>query len=335
MSKGKLQIPWVRWREPVGRFLDRVGQLCLPLGVGVAAGYWAADLGMAWMPDTLELLCVVATAGLLLILVGQLIKGKVVRQREQGVPTLRKRTVVLLSLAVLAAGLRLLVFWAEQPSPLTALPPAAAQEAFELDLDQYRALDQQMEELVLRLEALPSLAADTERTPLSGADERLLRDLWRSFYDCAFAQDQVRVFYEDWYRFDASRAQRHLMLRSYLLTFAAELSVYEKGMRLSRLVAANDQAETFLDAPHDGLPEQSLSHFRQELLGARDLARVLAGEQYLDWLDTAFDARTVLGERGLGPLWRDVRRHLAIIHGISEAQRAVQTVQASRAASEK
>jgi hypothetical protein len=52
-----------------------------------------------------------------------------------------------------------------------------------------------------------------------------------------FATDQIRVFYEDWYRFDPSRAQRSFHLRSFLLTFAAELTLYEKGTKLAKLIA--------------------------------------------------------------------------------------------------
>jgi hypothetical protein len=316
-------------RTRVGRLLDRCGQLGLPLAVGVFIGYWAADQGIRWMPTMLEALSIFIAFALLLILVGQWLKGKVVRETDTGAG-IRKRTVTLLVLAVCAALVRLAVFWAEQPTHLTSLASDELVKLFQLDCRQYRLLDQEMERLVRRVEQVPRLRPNLPRQALSAADEEALRDIWSGFYASAFALDQIRVFWEDWYRFDPSRAERPSFLRAYLLTFATELSLFEKSFRLTRLFDAHPEVKKFLDAPHPdlGMPEHTFSRFRQEFLGSRDEARVVAGEQYLKLLETTLNARTTAAEHGFDQLWQDVERHLDTISGTGIGERAEHTVRA-------
>ncbi|MCP4653831.1 MAG: hypothetical protein GY856_00280 [bacterium] len=317
------------WRIRCGKLLDRLGQLGLPLGLGLVIGYWVSDVGVAWMPTMLEVLSVYLVGALLLILIGQWLKGKLVRAADEG-GGIRKRTVTLLVLALLAAGFRLAVFWAEQPTPLTSRDSATLLESFALDTRQYLELDREMERLLRRIEASELFAPNRPRQPLKPADESLLRDSWAALYAGAFALDQLRIFYEDWYRFDLSRHQRDLLVRSYLLTFAAELALYEKSLRFTRLVLRNPESEKFLDAPHPDLdlPEHTFSRFRQEFQGTRDQARVVAGAQYLRWLDETFHARRLVRQWGLERLWQSVETHLSTIHGVAPLERATQTVRA-------
>ncbi len=316
-------------RARIGCWLDRCGQLGLPLAVGVLVGYWSADRGLRWMPTMLEALSIFIAAALLLILVGQWLKGQLTREAEQG-GGIRKRTVTLLVLGCGAALIRLGVFWMEQPSPLTSLPPDELVQSFHLDSAQYRRLEREMEQLVQRLERQPQLATNGSYRALTAMDERLLRDVWSAFYSNAFALDQIRIFWEDWYRFDPSRAERPLFLRSFLLTFTAEAALFEKSVRLTRLLVPNPAVKTFLDAPHSelALPEHTFSRFREEFLGARDEARVIAGEQYLRFLDRTLAARQTAAELGAEPLWRDLERHLAIIAGTGILERAELTARA-------
>ncbi len=310
-----------------GRFLDHFGQLCLPLGLGLIAGYWLGDLGVSWTPRMLEILSIFFVSALFLILAGQWLKGKVVRQTEGG-SALRRRTMVLLGLACVAASVRLGAYWLEQGAPLTRLSGDALRTSFRLDTRQYRDIDRELERLVRHLERAELFRGSTPRRGLTDGEERLLRDTWAAFYDNAFALDQIRIFYEDWYHFDPSRAQRHRLLRSYLLTFAAELALYEKSLRLARLVVRVPEAHKFLDAPHPGrgLGEHTFSVFRQEFQGVRDQARVIAGEHYLRFLDQALAARRLAEDRGFDGLWRDVEGHLRTIRGVTPLERAAHTV---------
>lgn len=310
-----------------GRVLDRLGQLCLPLGAGLAAGYWLSDFGVSWTPQMLGILSLFFLLALSLVFCGQWLKGRIVRRTEGGA-VVRKRTVTLTVLALLAAAARLAVFWLEQPAPLTLLEGDALRRSFALDTRQYRELDQELERLVGRIEAAEVFREDTPRRGLTNEEELLLRDTWAAVYASSFVLDQIRVFYEDWYRFDLSRAERHLLLRSFLLTYAAELSLYEKSLRFSRLVTRSPEAKRFLDGPHpdEGLSENTFSVFRQELQGVRDQARVVAGERYLRFLDQTFQARRIAEERGFDELWQSIDTHLATLGRVAPLERAAQTV---------
>ena len=163
---------------------------------------------------------------------------------------------------------------------------------------------------------------------LRADDERLVLDAWEAIYAYSFALDQIRVFYEDWYRFDPSRAQRSRHLRSFLLTFAAELALYEKATRVVTLLDHNRNVVKYLDSPHPerDLGENSFSSFRQELQGARDAARIVAGKQYLRWLEQAMHGPKEAQHVGYGWLWERAERHLAIIEGLGVLEAATKTV---------
>lgn len=322
--------PGSPWKLPLrvraGWLCDRMGQLALPLAAGIVIGYWLSDFGVRWLPTMLEILCLLFLGALLLILIGFGLRGKLVEDAPAG-RRIRLRTVVVLALLASASAISLAVVVVREPSPLTQLAGEERDSAFDLDRKQYLALSEQMEGLLARLESVTSLGAPG---PLAAGDERQLREIWGAFYDCAFALDQVRVFHEDWYRFDLSRAERHLLLRSYLLTYAAELALYEKSLRLASRLQGDEQATTFLDAPHPQLelPAHTFSRFREELLGIRDQARVVAGEHYLAWLAATFGARALARSHGLDDLWRRIEAHLAAIRRLEPLARAVETVRA-------
>jgi hypothetical protein len=140
--------------------------------------------------------------------------------------------------------------------------------------------------------------------------------------------DRIRFFYEDWYRFDASRAQRSYHIRSFLLTFAAELSLYEKSTRLVGLITTNPNAVKFLDSPDPSglLGENSFSRFREQLQGTRDIARVAAGRQYLLWLEKGLDGHETARVLGCSRLWEKIEQELSIIDAVGASDLAALTV---------
>jgi len=302
--------------------LDRTGLIAFPFGLGAVAGFWAADSGVRWLPEMLGAVLVLAAFSLICFALGRWLRGRAEEVTSQG-RRLRRRVVFAIALGGLAAAGRLALFWVEAPSPLTALMQADFDRAFAIDAARYEALDAGLEALLVRLEAHPELAAHSEAV-LSADAEALLKDAWPAFYDQAFALDGIRIFFEDWYRFDPSRVERDRHLRSFLLTFAAELSLYEKSARLCELILDNPNAKKFLDAPHPeaGLPADTFSQLRQELQGSRDQARVVAGERYLEFADVALSARAVPS----AGLRRRVAGHLAVIGQLGTLERAEFTV---------
>ncbi len=295
----------------LGRALSRLGLLTLPLGLGVVLGYLASERGLPWLPTVLEAILVTGVLALLAIWFGRLLQGRAF-VATRGALGLRRGAGAALLLACLGAAARLLLFAAEEPSPLTATPRPQLLEAFRLDSGRIVELEHGVAARLGEAERRfgPLLRVEGG---VPGADaERYLVDLWASLYRQAYALDSVRVFYEDWYRFDPSRRERSLHLRSFLLSYLAELTLYEQGGRAVLLLGANPAVVRLLNGalPERDLPAGTFSGLSQEVLGSRDLARVLAGREYLRGMEHALDARSEAEDYGFGELWRRVDRCL-------------------------
>lgn len=312
-------------QRKIGRILHRLGSWTFPACVGAVVGFWIADRGVPWLPTMLGLLLVVGALALVALAGGRALEGRAFRNTAHG-RVVRRRVLLAATLAMAAGTGRLALFWVQQSSPLTDLSHEHFDRTFLLDAQRYDEYERGIEHYLTLLEARPELFA-ADRV-LSADEERLVLDAWEAIYAYAFALDQIRVFYEDWYRFDPSRIQRSRHLRSFLLTFAAELALYEKATRLTLLVSQNPNAVKFLDAPHSGrgLGADTYSSFRNELQGSRDAARVIAGRRYLDWLETALDGPAEARAGGYAWLWDRVERHLAVIEGFGRLQSGSKTV---------
>jgi hypothetical protein len=183
--------------------------------------------------------------------------------------------------------------------------------------------------LLTRLEQAGFLGSGRDRV-LTAEQERLLRESWVAFRAYAYNLDRIRAFYEGFWRFDISRAERSQHLRAFLLTYAAELALYEKAARWTRLVLSNNSARKFLNTPspaHD-LPKNSFSRLRQELLGSRDQSRVQAGRNYLTFLEQGLGAREEALALNVAWLWDRAERHLRVIHGIKSLDSGLRTIRA-------
>jgi hypothetical protein len=315
-------------RVLAGRALDLTGQVMLPAGLGALAGFYAADQGMRLLPDLLELTLCWTLAALCLIAFGKLLRGRLYTPTPEGV-RLRKRVVLVLALMAAALGARLAVHHLQEPAPLTELPPAAFEQAFAQDAASLRAAERDLERLLSELDRA-GVPAPGQDQGLTAEGEALLLDTWLALLDYAVALDTLRVFWEDWYRFDPSRVERAQHLRAFLLCVSAEAVLYEAGARFTARALKNGAAKKFLDAPHPArdLPEGSFSHFREEVLGARDQAMILAGERYLAVLGQGLGGRREAEALGVGDLWRSYERHLAVIEATAPIDRAALAVRA-------
>jgi len=312
------------WSTICGRALVIGGVLTLPIGVGAIAGYWASDRGVRWQPTMLEAILVGCVLAALAIVAGQALMGRHVTI-EPGRRRVRRRVIVALAVAASGAALRLGVQATQAPTPLTQITPDRRVRAFELDRASYREHSAALEGILVELESAPWARARTD-APLARDEEELLRTAWRAFYDHAFALDQVRMFHEDWYRFDSARAERRERVSSFLLTYACELALYEKGARLAAMLDRSGSARRFLDAPQPDLGPDSWGQFRQDVIGSRDVALVVAGESYLAWLEAALDLGSDLAAWDLVSLHDDVEGHLRLIDLLGLADRTSITV---------
>ena len=316
MSKNPLR----RILAAAGAILDRLhpGHVGLALGAGILIGFWLADRGVRFLPTALGAVLIVFLVGSLAVVLARFLQGEAFEETPDR-RRIRKRVVAVGAIAVAAAALRLVVFWMESPSPLTRLSERDFNAAFEIDTARYRELERDLERTVAFLEAPSAMFDAAAPAVLTAQEERRLLATWRALYETGFALDQIRVFYEDWFRFDPSRAERNRHLRGFLLAYAAELSLYEKATRATLRIRRNGNAVKFLNAPHPeaGLAADTFSFFRQELQGTRDKARIEAGESYLAFLESAFDGRTEARGLGVGWLWDAIDRRLAFLRAVA------------------
>ena len=316
----------------IDKALGRVGDLLyftgvglFPFSLGSVLGFYAADQGVRWLPDTIGWVLGGCLSALMLIILGRWLRGRLYTMTEHGLKLSRRLTVAI---ALFAVGLTgwLVVFWLEKPSPLTELPREDFETAWALDVQRYQDLDRSAEALIVRLEASPMLN-EGDRVLTADEEEELLA-AWRAMYDITFALDQIRVFYEDWYRFDPSRAERSYHLRSFVLMHSAELSIYEKSTRFAAAVKQNADAEKLLNAPHPqlGLGENSFSLFRQQLHSSDEAARLMAAQRYRTFFGTALDGENEARSYGAGSLWQLVDSRRASIHEVGTLERGETTV---------
>lgn len=294
----------------------------LAIGVGVVAGYYAGARSVRWLPTMLEVFLGICILSLTLLLCARVCEGSAVKRTRKGSRLRRRVTMCIVLLGVVIIG-RLGVYWTQQPSPLTELTPEQFNETFTLDAESYKQYDTSIGQLIQRLEDYSEKFGDDKGRILNPDEEKMLRDIWVSMYDYAFAMDQIRRFYEDWYRFDPSPVQCSYHHRSFLLTFAAELSLYEKSTRFVKLVTQYPNVVKFLNtpSPDDSLEADSFRDFRQKLQGARDNTRVIAGEQFLVWMKNGLNGEKVIKELGQQWLWDKVELELALVNKFDPIER--------------
>lgn len=310
----------------IGRGIDVLGQAMLPMSIGGLAGFYLADQGIKFIPSALELMIAWSIVALALIAIGRYIIGRLYKVTPQGVK-LRRRNIAVFALMILGMGIKVVIHSLEKPSDLTLMDPIEFEVAFEQDAKTYLQNDNGLDRLIEILEQ-SSITKPGSVTTLDVDDEILLLEVFQSFMDYSLSQDSIRAFYEDYYRFDPSRIERSYHLRSFLLTFAAELSLYEKASRFTKLVLQNQNAMRFLDAPHEGSKVPPFSQLREQLLGTRDQSRILAGQQYLVALEKGLGGRKDARLAGVDWLWKSVEAHLDIINAIAPIDRASLTVRA-------
>jgi len=284
----------------------------MPLAAAAVLGLLCWHLGPRFVPGVVA---VVLGVLVMLLMAGFRWRFAKLALHEPEAMKQARRTQRLRQLAFSLGAVALLtgVVWYTAPSPLTSLSQERRHEVYRQDaelLDQYR---RGMEMVLWRLERLDVPPAEGAL----GADgEQVLLDSWRSFLGYAMALEGLRRFHEDYYRFDIAH-HRDDHVAGFLLTFTADAALYEKAARFTTWVARNEDAKRFLDNPHPGLVDQSFSHFREELLSARDRVRVAAGRSYLEIVERIPIEDARLRElRSTLRGWLD--QHLLAVSGLGE-----------------
>ncbi len=292
----------------IGRSLFAGGAMTLPLGLGVNIGYWIADRGVRWLPTLLGTLLVIGGLALIAMIAGSVLMGP-----AAGKPNGRKRIVFFATMLLFAGVGRYVVHGLAKPVALTSLSADDFDRVCSLDGRQVQDLERGLDATVRLLASSPNFKDPNTNRVLSADEEVAVLQLWRGFTDTAFVLDRVRVFHEDYLRFDLSRMERARHVRSFLVTFAAELSLYRHASTVAALLSDRANVLSFIDHAQSEKVGSVVS-IREQLHGLSDLSRVLAGEQYLTFLDRVHDARTGVREGGYDGLWQFIEVLLTAIH---------------------
>lgn len=311
---GPATSPKTSFKARFGTFLYYAGLCSLMAVIGAAVGYYAGARQVRWLPTMLKILLATCIISLFAIIAARTLQGSAIKTTPAGIK-LRRRVIFCATLAILAILARLGVYYASKPSPLTSLSTEQYNEAFYQDLDSYLQCDKIIETHLIKLEEYAAGAGEDKERLLTADEEKLMRGIWTSIYDCAFTIDQIRVFHEDWYRFDPSPVQATYHHRSFLLTFAAELSLYEKTSRFIKLITQYPNVVKFLNTPSAemGMGPNSFSKFRQQFQGSTEHARILAGENYLRILEKAMNGRKVARAANCSHLLDKAKLEIALI----------------------
>ena len=294
----------------LGRGLLSGGYVLLGVGGGVALGYWASDWETRFFPTVVSGVLLLWMCGFTLFATGVHMERTV---PDESTRRWGRRGVMFATLAGASLVSLVAVLIMGRPTPLTTMTASELLRTYELDARYFRDLDRSLRGLVAELESRGGLF-DADAA-LTGEDEALVLDAWASYLDTAIALDRIRQFHEDFYRFDLSRMERLRHVRSFLLSFAAELSLYENTMRIIELLDGNENVVRFLNLERTerGIAVDSVARMREELSGLTDLSRVSAGRRYLVYLEHVHLARTDRLTQNFDWLWSEVERYLSAV----------------------
>ena len=296
----------------LGRGFLSGGYVLLGVGGGVVLGYWASDWGTRFFPTVVSGVLILWMCGFALFATGAHMERSVTDEpgRRWG-----RRGAMFATLAAASLVSLVAVSIMGRPTPLTTMTASEFRRTYELDARYFRDLDRNLRGLVAELESRGDLFDADAARALTVEDEALVLDAWASYLNTAIALDRIRQFHEDFYRFDLSRMERLRHVRSFLLSFAAELSLYENTMRIIELLDGNDNVVRFLNLERveRGIAVDSVAQMREELSGFTDLSRVSAGRRYLVYLEHVHLARADAFAENFDWLWSEVERYLSAV----------------------
>jgi Permuted papain-like amidase enzyme, YaeF/YiiX, C92 family len=311
-------------RPPLGRGLLSGGYVLVALGLGIAFGYWASDWEIRFFPTVVLAILLLMAGGLSLFALGAQIE-----REEKGSRRIGRRAALSAGLALSALLGIVLTAFSSRPTALTAMADLDLRRTHEVDARYFRDLDRTLRGAVARLESQRELFAGKDSRLPTDEEERFLLDVWGSYLDAAIALDELRRFHEDFYRFDLSRMERARHLKSFLVTFGSELSLFENTSSLLSLVGSNENVERFLNVarPERGIEGGSVTQMREELSGLTDLGRISAGKRYLSYLEQVHQGRSDMAGESFSWLWDEVEHYV----GRAERRGAVEAVSLSAA----
>lgn len=300
--------------------LRMTGSILTSSILSIPVGYYLGDRGLKWFPDTIDIVLICLFLGIICFLGSAILTGLTRPQGEGKI--IRKRVLVLPIILVCIVSLHLIGCQLSDQTPLTQLPNEDFEVAVRSHLELLDTYDKEIDSLITQMQARKDLFSNPHQ-PLTASDEAFLRQCWLTLYDYAFGVNEIRLFYNDWYRFDISRAHRSRHVQSFLLLYGADIIAYEKALRVIELLNQNQNIIAFLNAPHPDseIGEESFSIIKQQLFGSDCHTRIVSGSLYLQWLQDGLKARDA---RYAGPclsLWDTIDARLAQIDSLDPIDR--------------
>jgi hypothetical protein len=277
--------------QKTAHFLYVAAIFMFGVSAALLAGYYLGDRGVRWFPVMADILLVCIIMGLSFLLTSTILSQAMGMTGKQ--LRFRKRVILLMTMAALIPLIHLASCQVQEKTPLTMLPPDAFQNVLSQNLELLTQYDTEMENAVDRLARQEEIFCDDPPSSLTLSQESFLRDSWLMLYDYSFAIHQIGDFYSTWHHFDCSRSTRKQHVQSFLMCYTADVILYEKALRIISLIKQNKTVVAFLNSPHPGydIPENSFSHYQQELFGADFNSRVQSGRAYLQWLEKGLKTR--------------------------------------------
>lgn len=296
------------------------GTVLISAAVTLPIGYYWGDRGMAWFPETVDLLFISLFLGIGCFLGSTVLSDTAPHDRKAFV--MRKRTLGLSALLVGVVSLHFVGCQMADKTPLTQLPADTFQATVQSHLELLDSYDKEMDALLDQMANHTNLFRSPDR-PLAASDEQFLRQCWLALYDYAYSIDQIRRTYHDWYHFDISRSKRPGHVQSFLLLYGADVISYEKALRVIRLIDQNPNVAAFLNTPHPDsrLDANSYSTLKQQLFGSDCHTRFVSGRLYLQWLQDGLAARSSQYAGPCLPLWDTIDARLAVVNQIDVMDR--------------
>lgn len=289
--------------------LKVLGLICIVSIFTLSLGYYLGDRGIRLIPTFIDLLLVCILVGLSSFLTASFLPGSL----PQKTLRFRKRIIGICFAMIVIVILHLITSSLQKKTPLTALTPDQFQQVLSEKLELMETYDKEMDLLLQRMLERPALFSP-ETSGFSVSEETFIRECWQALYEYSFALDQLRSFYQDWYRFDLSRSTRKYHVQSYLFMYSADVTLYEKAMQIIALVKQNSNLVHFLNTPQpSSLGEDSFSRYQTELFGTDCNTRISAGRLYLRWLDSGLNTRCEEYSGTCLPLWEKIDTRLAAL----------------------
>jgi hypothetical protein len=283
------------------RNLNKAGIIFLVSSPFLMIGYYLGDRGIRWFPHMAAILLLCLLASVICFFMATIIQaGNNALAVDKYLN--HKRAVLWSLILLITFGFIFNLATRQDATPLTTMKP----QEFDLQLNQNLELltiyNNELDALLNRIQDRQDLINENPDKVLNANQEKFVRQCWLSFYDYAYAVDQIHDFY----------------------------ILYEKTYQIISLFKQNSNIVKFLNAPHPNsdIGTDSFSRVQTELFGLESNIRLQSARGYLKWLDVVLNAKDSDYSGICTSLWPRIERNLAVIDNIDLFEHSKEVIDA-------